>query len=186
MSSDELRDGRLELPTPLEKQAGALGEFQTTCHEATLAVLSRLADGLKLPELHERHEAARASESGLKLIAEPSIACAGDVLENKHRDSGTLTLLFYEAWGIQVCVEGADEEAEESWVFVPPPPAGCALLHGAQSLARLSGGRLRSPLHRVAQPADGAAKRYFLSYFLRPERGLQEAWEALDAGVAAA
>ena len=67
------------------------------------------------------------------------------------------------------------------WVFVPPPPEGCALVHGASSLARLSLGRLRSPLHRVTQPADGAGKRYFLSYFLRPEHRVRETWAAKDS-----
>lgn len=184
MSTDEINDGTLKLPAALDREAQTVNSFQTQCHEATQVVLSRLAEAVDLPLLTRHHQGDKTSESGLKLIAEPSVALVSNVLENKHRDSGTLTLLFYDTWSIHICLSKDDEEAED-WTFVPPPPEGCALVHGANSLARLSGGRLKSPLHRVTQPSDGAAKRYFLSYFLRPEHRLREEWEATDAATVA-
>lgn len=185
MSDDELRNGTLQLPAALNKERKTLESFQSSCHRAALVVLSQLADTLDLPALKDYHLMDKSSESGLKLITEPTVARVADVLENKHRDSGTLTVLFYDSWGVHVCLS-EEGQGKKDWVFVPPPPQGCALVHGASSLARLSGGRLRAPLHRVTQVSDGAEKRYFLSYFLRPEHGLREEWASADAISAAA
>lgn len=185
MSTDEMRQGSLRLPESMAGQAQLLDKFHSQCHAAALVLVAQLSDALGLPLL-ERHGEDQPSESGLKLIAEPSVPRAADVVENKHRDSGTLTMLFYDEPGLQVCLSedevclSGDEQRQE-WMFVPPPPRGCALVHGGNSLGRLSGGKLRSPLHRVSQPSDGAAKRYFLSYFLRPENRLQA-----ESAVAAA
>ncbi|RDA85190.1 hypothetical protein CP532_2378 [Ophiocordyceps camponoti-leonardi (nom. inval.)] len=171
MSTDEMRQGTLHLPTVISEQATAMNSFHERCHSATLVILERLADALDVP-LTQHHNsdgnAEQTSESGLKLIAEPAVARASDVVENKHRDSGTLTMLFYDAWSLHVCLSAEGEEPQR-WTFVPPPPGGCALVHGASTLSRMTGGRLSAPLHRVTQPADGAAKRFFLSYFLRPD-----------------
>lgn len=173
-----MRSGTLQLPASMAKQAQLLNSFHSHCHDAAHVVLAQLATALNLP-LQERHRADQLSESGLKLIFEPSVPRAADVVENKHRDSGTLTLLFYDTWSLHVCLSGNDDNGEQQeWVFVPPPPEGCALVHGASSLRRLSAGRLRAPLHRVTQPSDGAGKRYFLSYFLRPENRLLDEWAA--------
>ncbi|RCI14693.1 hypothetical protein L249_6893 [Ophiocordyceps polyrhachis-furcata BCC 54312] len=169
MSTDEMRQGTLHLPTAMSEQGPAVNSFHERCHSATLLVLQRLADGLDVPLT--QHHGGDESESGLKLIAEPAVARAADVVENKHRDSGTLTMLFYDAWSLHVCLSAEGEEPQR-WTFVPPPPDGCALVHGASTLSRMTGGRLCAPLHRVTQPADGAAKRFFLSYFLRPDHRL--------------
>ena len=174
-----MRAGDLKLPATLGAHTALLTRFQSSCHVATKAVLSQLSDTLNLPQLMDHHRDDKPSESGLKLIAEPTIPRAAEVIENKHRDSGSLTMLFYDEWSLQVCLTD-DDDGQGNWTFVPPPPEGCALVHGASALTRLSGGRLRSPLHRVTQPSDGAGKRFFLSYFLRPEHRLSEEW----AGVA--
>ncbi|KFH44955.1 hypothetical protein ACRE_042360 [Hapsidospora chrysogenum ATCC 11550] len=158
MSRDELRDGQPVLTAPWAKQTELVKSFNVHCDDAVR--LNRA--------------------TGLKLISEPAVPFAADVLENKHRDSGTLTMLFYDSWSMHICHSGdhddMDDEGQRQWVLVPPPPEGCALVHGASSLTRLSGGRLRAPLHRVTQPVDGAQKRYFLSYFLRPDHRLRGEW----------
>ena len=64
----------------------------------------------------------------------------------------------------------------DEWAFTAVQP-GCALVNVANSLQRMSDGKLHSTLHRVTQPEDGAAKRYFLSYFLRPSHETQKKWE---------
>lgn len=177
MSTDEMRQGNLQLPGPLAKQAQVVNDFHSTCSDAAHVLLYQLADALGLP-LQDHHRLHQPSESGLKLIAEPSVPLAANVIENKHHDSGTLTMLFYDTWSLHVCLPrktGQDTE-EQEWVFVPPPVEGVALVHGAKSLARLSNGRFQAPLHRVTQPSDGAGKRYFLSYFLRPEDRLRDEW----------
>jgi isopenicillin N synthase-like dioxygenase len=162
--------------------------FHDHCDEAARAMLVQIAAALDVEALERVHRVTEPSETGLKLISEPSVPLAANDVENKHRDSGTLTMLFYDSWSMHICLSqgggGNDnddaEEGQGEWVFVPPPPDGCALVHGASSLHRLSGGRLRAPLHRVTQPADGAGMRYFLSYFLRPEHRLREEWDMAD------
>ncbi|PFH61438.1 hypothetical protein XA68_17342 [Ophiocordyceps unilateralis] len=167
MSTDEMRQGTLHLPAIMSEQENAVNKFHDRCHSASLVVLERLADAVGLP-LGQHHRVEETSESGLKLISEPTVERAADVVENKHCDSGTLTMLFYDDWGLHVCLS----VERQQWTFVPPPPEGCVLVHGASTLSRLTGGKLSAPLHRVTQPFDGTAKRFFLSYFLRPEHGL--------------
>ncbi|KAE8153820.1 Clavaminate synthase-like protein [Aspergillus avenaceus] len=163
MSYDEMQQGKLRLPTPLSEKESVFNEFHSHCHLAAKTLLTRLAEALSLP-LQEYHREGEPTETGLKLIAEPSLDKASDVQENKHTDSGTFTMLFYNEWSLHIQLPGGG-----NWTFVPPPSPGVALVHVANSLQRMTQSQLHSPLHRVTQPADGAAKRYFLSYFLRPE-----------------
>ncbi|GJN82989.1 hypothetical protein PLIIFM63780_006535 [Purpureocillium lilacinum] len=133
---DELRHKSLPLPISMIKQADLIESFHGHCHEAARVVLARLVDALDTPLLENVHRDSEPSETGLKLISEPSVPLAANVLENKHRDSGTLTMLFYDSWSMQVCLTGDnndnDEQGRREWVFVPPPPEGCAL-HGIDS-----------------------------------------------------
>lgn len=163
MSSDEMHHEEQALPPSMAETTAAINKFHSHCREVALTLLDRIADECRNP-LKELHGPEMSSESGLKLISEPAIPHAIDVYENKHRDSGTLTLLFYDSWSLHI----RRNEQPEEWAFIPPPPPGCVLVHGASTLDRLSDGRFPAPLHRVTQPQDGAAKRYFLSYFLRP------------------
>ncbi|KAJ9208732.1 hypothetical protein DTO027B5_5298 [Paecilomyces variotii] len=165
ISYDEMKQGTLHLPELLGEEASLLNTFHNECHSAAHTLLSCLADMLTLP-LEDYHQDGEPSETGFKLVAEPSLERASEVQENKHTDSGTLTILFYDKWGLQICLPTPENE----WVFIPPPQPGCALVHGGNSLQRLSNYQLQSPLHRVTQPQDGAAERYFLSYFLRPAK----------------
>jgi isopenicillin N synthase-like dioxygenase len=143
-------------------------EFSTGCDEACLTLLNSLS-----VEFAKHHRINQPSDTGLKLVLHPSSAKLSDVRESLHTDSGTLTLLFYKDWSIHAFLPDAN-----IWAFVAPPPEGCALIHVANSLERLSGGKLHSPKHRVTQISDGAKNRYYLSYFLRPENSLVEEWDA--------
>lgn len=118
------------------------------------------------------HRADQPSDTGLKLILQPSCAKLSDAPDTTHTDSGTLTLLFYKDWSVHAFLPDTN-----LWAFTPPLE-GCALVNVANSLQRLSGGRLHSPKHGVTQPFDGAKNRYYLSYFLRPETLLIEKWNA--------
>lgn len=133
-----------------------------------------LLRGLARPLLGQ-HRAGQASETGLKFISEPALEKVGDVGDYRHTDAGTLTMLFYEAWGLQVL-------ARESgiWAFIPPKE-GCVVVNVADSLAKLSEGRFHSPVHRITQPLDGRAERYYLSYFLRPELAAKELMASMVA-----
>ncbi|KAK6509033.1 hypothetical protein TWF481_003799 [Arthrobotrys musiformis] len=168
MAYNELVKGDLRLPETLQPNRHTLKSFSEICHNAALTMLRSLSTSLSPDEPFEKyHQKSKQNDSGLKLVYEPCIPKKSDVLENKHTDSGTLTILFAEQLGLHV------QLADGSWGYTPSMP-GCAIVHVADSLQFMSGGKLRSPLHRVTQPVDGFMKRYFLSYFLRPEDSFKE------------
>jgi len=174
MAYEELVEGNLSLPKAFGDRRETLKKFSEVCHAAALTMVLSLSSALGTNSLEQHHRKYEPSDSGLKLIYEPSLARLADVGDNKHTDSGTLTVLFYELWGLHIKIP---EQEQPRWAFTAPQN-GCALINVADSLARLSGGRLHSPTHRVTQPSDGFAKRYYLSYFLRPEQALKAAWAA--------
>ncbi|KAK6357540.1 hypothetical protein TWF718_001849 [Orbilia javanica] len=168
MAYDELVKGDLHLPRTLQPDRHTLKYFSEICHNAALTMLRSLSTSLSPGEPFEKyHQKSKQNDSGLKLVYEPCVPNKSEVLENKHTDSGTLTLLFAEQLGLHV------QLADGSWGYTPSVP-GCAVVHVADSLQFMSGGKLRSPVHRVTQPVDGFMKRYFLSYFLRPEDSFKE------------
>ena len=157
----------------MQNHSDMLKRFSDGCHEACLTVLARISDALELEpkqRLEQHHRKDQPSDTGLKLIYEPSLAKLSDVGDNLHTDSGTLTFLFYDKWGLSAYTPS------QGFRFPAPLEDGCALINVADSLQRLSGNKLLSPKHRVSQPVDGAEKRYYLSYFLRPEHATKEAW----------
>ena len=174
MAFDELvNGGSLKLPGVLQDSQASFAQFSNLCHLACLTMLNGLSESLRAQgteRLEIHHRPGHPSDSGLKLIYEPSLARVADVKENRHTDSGTLTMLFYEEWGLHVNAKGTDE-----WAFAPINQ-GSVLVNVADSLQRLSSGAFHSPTHRVTQPGDGFSKRYYLSYFLRPEDELKETW----------
>ncbi|KAK7540667.1 uncharacterized protein J3D65DRAFT_616071 [Phyllosticta citribraziliensis] len=189
MADDELlRGGFIELPTSIADKTELIKRFNEVCHIASLSLLGSLFHSLA-QEVHPsydpdivlgHHSHAFTSDTGLKLIYEPTVAQAADVVENKHTDSGTFTLLFYTEWGLHVFLPST-----QRWAYAAPKP-GCALVNVADSLQRLSKGVFHSPLHRVTQHEDGKRKRYYLSYFLRPMHQLKEQWAREDSAAAAA
>lgn len=157
----------------LAKEKHRFDRFLPLIQSAGLTMLARLSDALQLPEnqrFERWHKQDRTSESGLKVIYEPTFERVADWFDNTHTDSGTFTILFYDQVGLDVF----DPETK-TWAYAAVPPPDCAFVNLANAVQSLSGGRLHSPLHRVSQPADGFKKRYYLSYFLRPEHGVKEA-----------
>lgn len=165
--------GTIKLPGIMQDHGDMLKRFSNSCHEACQTIVARLSDGLQLENkqrFEQSHRDGQPSDSGLKLIYEPSLAKMSDVGDNLHTDSGTLTFLFYDRWGLSAYAP------TQGFAFPAPLEDGCALINVGDSLHRLSGDKLLSPKHRVSQPVDGAEKRYYLSYFLRPEDATKEAW----------
>ena len=172
MSRDEMASGAIKWPAAMQNDTDMLKRFSNGCHEACQTITARLSDALQLEQkqrLEQHHRDGQPSDSGLKLIYEPTLAKLSDVGDNLHTDSGSMTFLFYDKWGLSAYAPS------QGFAF-PAPVDGCALINIGDSLQRLSGGKLLSPKHRVSQPVDGAEKRYYLSYFLRPEHATKEAW----------
>ena len=140
--------------------------FSESCHSVCLTLLNHLSEALQLDGSHSLknfHRESVASDSGLKLIYEPSLERVADVSDNTHTDSGTFTFLFYDQLGLK-----AKSPDDGNWAFISPRP-GCALINPGDALQRLSGRGVHSPTHKVTQPFDGFSRRYYISYFLRPE-----------------
>jgi len=155
------------IPQLFQDEWKKITKFSAGCDEACLTLLNSLSVDFAV-----HHRPNQPSDTGLKLVLHPSLAKLSDVGDTLHTDSGTLTLLFYEDWGIHAFLPDAN-----NWAFTAPFE-GCALINVGNSLQRMSGGKLHSPKHRVTQPFDGAKNRYYLSYFLRPETALVEKWDA--------
>ena len=173
MAKDEMDSGTIKLPSALQTHGDTLKQFSNGCHQACQTILARLSDALHLSgkqQFQQHHREGQPSDSGLKLIYEPSLAKLSDVGDNLHTDSGTLTLLFYDRWGLSAYAPS------RGFTFPAPLEDGCALINVGDSLQRLSDDRLLSPKHRVTQPVDGVEKRYYLSYFLRPENATKASW----------
>ncbi|KAK4219480.1 2og-fe oxygenase family [Rhypophila decipiens] len=166
------------LPPIFVQKSNLCHYYSHECHRALLPLLSCLSTSLSLPPdqaLSTFHRESEKSDSGLKLIYEACKPLLSEVVDNLHTDSGTFTMLFYDGVGLEF--ELVDKTSNTtSWEFAPLLPEGCALVNVADSLARLSGGVLHSPRHRVTQIGDGFMERYYISYFLRPERALKEKW----------
>lgn len=155
-----------QLPQLFQNKWKEIVEFNAGCDDACMTLLNSLS--IDPTEYHRTNE---PSDTGLKLVSHPSSARLCDVRDNLHTDDGTLTLLFYTEWSINF------PQKDGIWAFTPPPKT-FALVNVANSLQKISGGRLHSPEHRATQPIDGAKERYFVTYFLRPERALISKWNA--------
>lgn len=143
--------------------------FSSPSYQVARILLSRLSDALKLEDadrFENHHRDGKPSDTGLKLYYEPAKRKLADVNENKHTDSGTLTLFFFNQWNIQLEIPETKQ-----WAYIAPKP-GHVLVNVADSLQRFSGNKFYSCLHRVTQPHDGFEKRYFAAYFLRPEHAV--------------
>lgn len=98
-------------------------------------------------------------------------AKAGNIWAKGHTDYNTLTFLFHQpVAGLQV--QNPDDST--SWRYVKSEP-GAIIVNIADALEYLSGGFLKSTVHRVVRPpADQAEKpRLSLIYFARPEAAVR-------------
>jgi isopenicillin N synthase-like dioxygenase len=159
--------GNLVLPKALDDHASLFKRFSSTCHSVSLTMLSCLSDALQLDgdsRFERNHSDEKPNDTGLKLLSDTTKSRRADATDNTHRDTGTLTLVFTTDWAIML-----EHPETKTWAFAEPKP-GCALVNVADSLQSLSGNKLHSCRHRVTQASDGEEKRYFIAYFLRPDR----------------
>jgi len=167
IARDEMTQKTPLLPSIFHDHVELLDRFISLSHYITHTImLSCLSDALKLNDdvrFERSHRDGQPSDTALKLIYEPTQNDLADVVENKHTDFGTLTLLFGEQWGLHVEIPET-----KKWAFVEPRD-GHAVINVADSLQSLSGKQLHSCLHRITQPVGGFQKRFYVVYLLRPE-----------------
>ena len=83
--------------------------------------------------------------------------------QTAHTDLGSITLLFSNRPGLQLCPRGSDK-----WLYVKPKP-NSAIVNLGDAISIWSNGAFQSALHRVASlPNQGMAERYSFGYLMRP------------------
>jgi len=120
--------------------------------------------GLVAGTLMERHKMDEYSGSETRVIHSPPVTIKVEQSLGSHTDFGSLSFLHNRLGGLQVLVPGID-----SWQYVKPIPKH-AICNVGDALTILSGGILRSNLHRVVPPPgeQGSFPRWSLVYFTRP------------------
>ncbi|KAF3403330.1 hypothetical protein DPV78_004783 [Talaromyces pinophilus] len=169
-----------EHPQLIKDYYEEIKEFSLHIHNKILLPLLRLfAYVLEVDSetLVQRH---RYEENGLEYLrymkyhprSAEEDAKTGNIWAKGHTDYNTLTFLFHQpVAGLQV-LQNPDDST--SWRYVKSEP-GAIIVNIADALEYLSGGFLKSTVHRVVRPpADQAEKpRLSLIYFARPEAAVR-------------
>ncbi|KAI4162666.1 MAG: hypothetical protein LQ342_003712 [Letrouitia transgressa] len=177
------KDGILSLATSdfqrpeiITKYLPSLRIFATAVAEAAQTIFSALTELLNLPQdspaLQSLHRSSYVCNSDIIRLLKyrqlsPSEQGAPHIA---HTDIGSLTFLFTKQPGLQVQRSASKpSEAAEAWEWVAPAPLGSAIVNLGDGLSMLSGGYLKSCLHRVIPFPGEAEARYSFAYMLRAE-----------------
>ncbi|KAL9038884.1 MAG: hypothetical protein Q9214_005103 [Letrouitia sp. 1 TL-2023] len=165
------RDYQGDWPENISSELPKFTEFEFTCHDITLNILSKLSNALmqsrdkRLEDSHRKGHSSTTTVACLKYLPSPALT-ESQVGHMAHTDVGSLTLLFTSSPGLQVF-----QRSSSSWIPATPRP-GSVVVNVRDTLSFMSGGRLRSCLHRVI-PSTGhsglSKTRYSLAFFQRPE-----------------
>lgn len=138
---------------------------------AAHTILSSLSDSLSMPagrRLDDFQRQGRPSPDILRLLKYHADSDPSCVPQTPHTDLGSLTFVFASDPGLQVLPAGATDGSAE-WKYVAPR-AGHAIVNIGDCVSILTGGVLKSALHRVGPVAGRAMpERYSLAYLMRPE-----------------
>ncbi|KAF9014303.1 hypothetical protein BDQ17DRAFT_1386729 [Cyathus striatus] len=142
--------------------------FVSECDEISKTLIEVFNECLDLPDgsLGRLHSIKGPSISEARCIKVPVISEAdGDKIAlGAHTDFGSLSFLINEIGGLQVLRPG-----DTVWKYVVPRP-GHAICNIGDALNLLSGGILKSCVHRVVPPPGFQSRheRWSLVYFSRP------------------
>ncbi|KAL7410030.1 Clavaminate synthase-like protein [Mrakia frigida] len=159
-----------EYPEPVKKNAEKCLAFTSGAHGVTMTLLTHLERHLQLPpkalvNLHPQGDGF-ASPTKARVIRNPPQAESSTLALGSHTDFGSISILDNNmTGGLQVLPPGSDD-----WQFVQPLE-GHVICNLADALAILSGGVLRSNLHRVLPPPgeQRVCTRWSGIFFLVPE-----------------
>jgi isopenicillin N synthase-like dioxygenase len=169
---DEFK-GKYDQPDLLRAHLPEIEKFQKALHDNVVLPLLRLfAIVLQLPDeehLAKQHTYARKSSDHFRyMIYHPRTAeewAAADFgATGGHTDLGSLTLLFRQpVAGLQILGQ------DGSWTWVSAQP-GTITVNLADTISHLTGGWLKSSVHRVVAPPEDQRQysRTGLLYFARP------------------
>ncbi|KAK7452195.1 hypothetical protein VKT23_012298 [Stygiomarasmius scandens] len=131
-------------------------------------ILAIFNEKLELPEgaLDKLHTGSgEFSGCETRVIRNPAAGLAADRMAiGAHTDFGSLSFLHNRLGGLQVLPPGVEE-----WQYVKPLP-GHAICNIGDALSVMSGGILRSNIHRVVPPPgeQSTLDRWSLVFFFRP------------------
>ncbi|KAK4235857.1 Clavaminate synthase [Achaetomium macrosporum] len=153
---------KIHLPPAFQGQRALIKHLLDQLHSIGLVLLKALDN---TGSLTSRHRPDKTSTSCLGVLRYPSLSARTmHTGQGAHTDVGSLTILFCRERGLQVL-----DPRTEQWRYVEPR-AGCAVINVGDSLRFLSGGALRSSLHRVVPyPGVDIQDRASCAYFMRPE-----------------
>ncbi|MCJ1266370.1 hypothetical protein MMC22_006254 [Lobaria immixta] len=166
ISREEIIKTDSNLPVVVKENLDLFQRFVSVSHVIVTTVLENLSNALSLQpgaRFEDLHREQEPSKTLLGLLRYPKQdADAKGLGLHKHTDTGSLTLLFSEQWGLQVLLAGG-------WHYVEPRP-GHAIVNVGDMLRFLSGQRFHSCVHRV-QPVTRRQMehRYSIIFFLRTE-----------------
>ncbi|KAH7128965.1 hypothetical protein EDB81DRAFT_888740 [Dactylonectria macrodidyma] len=151
--------GSYTLPIALDAVAPKLSSVSSFCDPVTRELFTLLVTSLDPPSPTTAGDNPEQPGASLFQLGY-SVAPAGELLVPSHTGDGLVTLLFYREPSLEVPLEGNSED----WGIVEPIE-GHHLVYIAKALQKISGDRLRAPLHRVVEPREGA---YLSVYLLHP------------------
>ena len=166
-------EGKYQQPDLLKAHLPEIEHFSKTLHSNIVLPLLRLfAIILKLPDedyLVKQHTYEQKSEDHFRYMlyrkrTPEEWAASGGGLGNGHTDLGTVTLLFRQPIaGLQILGD------DGNWTWVSAQP-GTITVNLADTISHLTGGWLKSSVHRVVTPPKDqwAYDRTGLLYFARP------------------
>ncbi len=147
---------------------GILGDFTKTVHSIADTVNDSLSSALQLPQpasLRRYHRLNAQSSDIVRLLKyQPQPIEQRGAPHAAHTDLGTLTFLFTEQPGLQICTPGTNDW---SWVL---PIKSHAIVNLGDAMSLLTNGYLRSCVHKVGPlPNRAMPTRYSFAYMVRPE-----------------
>ncbi|KAL5420249.1 hypothetical protein PMIN06_000242 [Paraphaeosphaeria minitans] len=165
--------GKYSYPDLLKAHIDEIEVFQRALHANVVLPLLRLfAIVLQLPDedyLVKQHTYEKKSEDHFRYMlyyprTDEEWAAAKDGATGGHTDLGTVTLLFRQpVAGLQILSD------DGNWTWVQAQP-GTITVNLADTISHLTGGWLKSSVHRVVAPPQDQRelKRTGLLYFARP------------------
>ncbi|KAL1601518.1 hypothetical protein SLS60_006433 [Paraconiothyrium brasiliense] len=165
--------GKYDYPDLLKAHIGEIETFQRALHANVVLPLLRLfAIVLQLPDeeyLVKQHTYEKKSEDHFRYMiyyprTDEEWAAAKNGATGGHTDLGTVTLLFRQpVAGLQILGD------DGNWTWVQAQP-GTITVNLADTISHLTGGWLKSSVHRVVAPPQDQRefKRTGLLYFARP------------------
>ncbi|KIW75990.1 hypothetical protein Z517_10735 [Fonsecaea pedrosoi CBS 271.37] len=165
--------GKYDYPDLIKAHLGEIEAFQRALHANVVLPLLRLfAIVLQLPDeeyLAKQHTYDKKSEDHFRYMlyyprTEEEWAASDYGRGGGHTDLGTVTLLFRQpVAGLQILGE------DGNWTYVSAQP-GTITVNLADTISHLTGGWLKSSVHRVVAPPEDQRqyKRTGLLYFARP------------------